>query len=58
MKISYSITCYNEHRELDNLLYHLSHHIRNEDEVILVGNKFQADRFHPQHGTFDILRNY
>ena len=36
MTISYSITCYNEHRELDNLLYHLSHHIRNEDEVIVI----------------------
>ena len=35
MKISYSITCYNEHKELDNLLDHLSKHIRNEDEVVV-----------------------
>ena len=33
MKISYGITVYNEHKELDNLLYHLSKHIRDEDEV-------------------------
>ena len=45
MKISYSITCYNEHKELDNLLDHLSKHIRKEDEVVVtrdiskVGNK-------------------
>ena len=35
MKISYSITCYNEHKELDNLLDHLSKHIREEDEVVV-----------------------
>ena len=35
MKISYSITCYNEHKELDNLLFHLSKHIREEDEVVV-----------------------
>ena len=35
MKISYSITCYNEHKELDNLLDHLSKHIRDEDEVVV-----------------------
>jgi len=35
MKISYSITCYNEHKELDNLLFHLSKHIRKEDEVVI-----------------------
>jgi len=35
MKISYSITCYNEHKELDNLLDHLSKHIRKEDEVVV-----------------------
>ena len=35
MKISYGITVYNEHRELDNLLYHLSKHIRKEDEVVV-----------------------
>ena len=35
MKISYSITCYNEHKELDNLLFHLSKHIRDEDEVVI-----------------------
>ena len=35
MKISYGITVYNEHTELDNLLYHLSKHIREEDEVVV-----------------------
>lgn len=35
MKISYGITVYNEHKELDNLLYHLSKHIRDEDEVVV-----------------------
>ena len=35
MKISYGITVYNEYKELDNLLYHLSKHIREEDEVIV-----------------------
>ena len=36
MKISYAITVYNEHTEVDNLLYHLSKHIRDEDEVVIV----------------------
>ena len=35
MKISYGITVYNEFKELDNLLYHLSNHIREEDEVVV-----------------------
>ena len=35
MKISYSITVYNEYKELDNLLDHLSKHIREEDEVVV-----------------------
>jgi len=35
LKISYGITVYNEHTELDNLLYHLSKHIRDEDEVVV-----------------------
>ena len=45
MKISYGITVYNEYKELDNLLDHLSKHIRQEDEVVItqdvskVGNK-------------------
>ena len=35
LKISYGITVYNEHKELDNLLHHLSKHIRDEDEVVI-----------------------
>ena len=35
MKISYGITVYNEHKELDNLLFHLSKYIREEDEVVV-----------------------
>ena len=53
MKISYGITVYNEHKELDNLLFHLSKHIREEDEVIVtqdtskVGNKsIMQDEFY------------
>jgi glycosyltransferase involved in cell wall biosynthesis len=53
MKISYGITVYNEYKELDNLLYHLSKHIREEDEVVItrdiskVGNKsIMQDEFY------------
>jgi len=53
LKISYGITVYNEHRELDNLLYHLSKHIRDEDEVVItqdiskLGSKIiQQDEFY------------
>ena len=35
MKISYGITVYNEYKELDNLLFHLSKHIREEDEIVV-----------------------
>jgi len=33
--ISYAITAYNEHEELERLLNHLDKHIRNEDEIIV-----------------------
>jgi len=53
MKISYGITVYNEHKELDNLLHHLSKHIRDEDEVVItqdiskLGSKIiQQDEFY------------
>jgi glycosyltransferase involved in cell wall biosynthesis len=53
LKISYAITVYNESRELDNLLYHLSKHIRDEDEVVVtqdiskLGSKtIQQDEFY------------
>ena len=53
MKISYGITVYNEHTELDNLLHHLSINIRDEDEVVVtqdisqVGSKvIQQDEFY------------
>jgi len=36
LKISYSITCYNEHKELDRLLSHLSQYVRPEDEVVII----------------------
>jgi len=35
MKLSYGITVYNEYKELDNLLFHLSKHIRKDDEVVV-----------------------
>ena len=28
-------TVYNEYKEIDNLLFHLSKHIRDEDEVVV-----------------------
>ena len=43
MKISYGITVYNEHKELDNLLYHLSKHIRDEDEVVITRDISKVD---------------
>ena len=53
LKISYGITVYNEHKELDNLLHHLSKHIRDEDEVVItqdiskLGSKIiQQDEFY------------
>ena len=53
MKISYAITVYNEHKELDDLLHHLSKHIRDEDEVVItqdiskLGSKIiQQDEFY------------
>jgi len=53
MKISYGITVYNEHKELDDLLHHLSKHIRDEDEVVItqdiskLGSKIiQQDEFY------------
>lgn len=39
MKISYAITVCNEDKELDNLLHHLSKHIRGEDEVVVTVDK-------------------
>ena len=53
LKISYGITVYNEHKELDDLLHHLSKHIRDEDEVVItqdiskLGSKIiQQDEFY------------
>ena len=60
MKISYGITVYNEHTELDNLLHHLSKHIREEDEVVItqdvskVGSKvIQQDEFYALEKIFE-----
>ena len=43
MKISYGITVYNEYKELDNLLDHLSKHIREEDEVVITRDISKVD---------------
>ena len=43
MKISYGITVYNEYKELDNLLDHLSKHIRQEDEVVITRDVSKVD---------------
>ena len=60
MKISYGITVYNEHTELDNLLHHLSINIRDEDEVVVtqdisqVGSKvIQQDEFYALEKIFE-----
>ena len=60
MKISYGITVYNEHVELDDLLHHLSKHIREEDEVVVtqdiskVGSKIiQQDEFYKLEKIFE-----
>jgi len=60
LKISYGITVYNEHTELDNLLHHLSKHIREEDEVVItqdvskVGSKvIQQDEFYALEKIFE-----
>ena len=60
MKISYGITVYNEHTELDNLLHHLSKHIRKEDEVVItqdiskVGDKsIVQDEFYALEKIFE-----
>ena len=43
MKISYGITVYNDYKELDNLLDHLSKHIREEDEVVITRDISKVD---------------
>tara|TARA_R100000231_G_scaffold135064_1_gene109190 strand:- start:621 stop:1277 length:657 start_codon:yes stop_codon:yes gene_type:complete len=61
MKISYGITVYNEHKELDNLLYHLSKHIRDEDEVVVTQDisKKGTGVFEPEFQALEkILEKY
>ncbi len=61
MKISYAITVYNEHREIDNLLFHLSKHIREEDEVVVTQDvsKIGTGVFEPEFQALEkILEKY
>jgi glycosyltransferase involved in cell wall biosynthesis len=61
MKISYGITVYNEHKELDNLLYHLSKHIRDEDEVVVTQDvsKVGTGVFEPEFQALEkVLEKY
>ena len=61
MKISYGITVYNEHIELDNLLHHLSNHIREEDEVVITQDisKKGTGVFEPEFQALEkILEKY
>ena len=61
MKISYAITVYNEHREIDNLLYNLSKHIRDEDEVVVTQDvsKIGTGVFEPEFQALEkILEKY
>lgn len=45
MKISYGITVCNEQAELDNLLHHLSKHIREDDEVVVTQDVSNENEF-------------
>ncbi len=61
MKISYAITVYNEYKELDNLLFHLSKHIREEDEVVVTQDisKKGTGVFEPEFQALEkILEKY
>ena len=61
MKISYGITVYNEHTELDNLLYHLSKHIREEDEVVVTQDVSKVGKgvFEPEFQALEkVLEKY
>ena len=61
MKISYGITVYNEYKELDNLLFHLSKHIREEDEVVVTQDisKKGTGVFEPEFQALEkILEKY
>ena len=61
MKISYGITVYNEHTELDNLLDHLSKHIRKEDEVVVTRDisKVGTGVFEPEFQALEkVLEKY
>ena len=53
MKISYAITVCNEDIELDNLLHHLSKHIREEDEVVVT-----VDRNNQTYEVEKVLEKY
>tara|TARA_B100000131_G_C17845135_1_gene503481 strand:+ start:34 stop:666 length:633 start_codon:yes stop_codon:yes gene_type:complete len=53
MKISYAITVCNEDIELDNLLHHLSKHIREEDEVVVT-----VDRKNQTYEVEKVLEKY
>ena len=61
MKISYGITAYNEYKELDNLLFHLSKHIREEDEVVVTQDvsKVGTGVFEPEFQALEkVLEKY
>jgi len=61
LKISYGITIYNEHIELDDLLHHLSKHIREEDEVVVTQDISMVGTgvFEPEfHALEKILEKY
>ena len=61
MKISYGITVYNEYKELDNLLFHLSKHIREEDEVVVTQDvsKVGTGVFEPEFQALEkVLEKY
>jgi glycosyltransferase involved in cell wall biosynthesis len=53
MKISYAITAWNEHRELDKLLQFLIEHKRDQDEIVV-----QTDSGKTTEEVYDVLESY
>ena len=53
MKISYAITAWNEHKELENLLSHLIWKKRKQDEIVV-----QTDNGKTTSEVYDVLEKF
>ena len=53
MKISYAITAWNEHKELDKLLQFLIKHKREQDEIVV-----QTDNGKTTGEVYDVLESH